>query len=78
VKSLVVVPVDPFEGRELDVGERLPRSFAVDLLGLVEADRGLGQTVVVRSPTDPTDGSTPASMSRLVNAKDAHCDPASV
>src|SRR3954468_12928717 len=47
MQSRGVEPVDPFECRELDVCERLPRSFAVDLLGLVEADRGLGKRVVV-------------------------------
>jgi hypothetical protein len=43
----VVVPVDPFQGGELDFSEGTPRAFAVDLLGLVETDRGFGQRVVV-------------------------------
>lgn len=45
--ALVIEPVDPFEGRELDVGHRLPGAVAVDLLGLEQADRRLGQGVVV-------------------------------
>ena len=48
MQSCVVEPVDPFQGGELDVGERLPGSFAADLFGLEQADRGLGQGVVER------------------------------
>ena len=47
VQSGVVVPVDPFQGGQLDLGEGAPRPFAVDLLGPEEPDRGLGQRVVV-------------------------------
>jgi hypothetical protein len=47
VQALVVVPVDPLEGRKLDVGEGAPGSFAVDLLGLVEADGRFGEGVVI-------------------------------
>ena len=47
MQSPVVEPVDPFQGGELDVCERSPGAFAVDLLGLEQADRGLGQRVVV-------------------------------
>src|SRR5919106_3760777 len=47
VQSGVVVPVDPFQSGQLDLGEGAPRPFAVDLLGLEESDRGLGQRVVV-------------------------------
>jgi hypothetical protein len=43
----VVVPVDPLERGELDLLDRLPRSSPVDQLGLEEADRALGQSVVV-------------------------------
>jgi hypothetical protein len=45
MESSVVVPVDPLEGRKLDLVECLPRSSAVDQLGLVEPDRGLGERV---------------------------------
>src|SRR3954447_26862566 len=47
MQSCVVEPIDPFQGRELDVSEGLPRAFSPDLLGLEQADRGLGQGVVV-------------------------------
>ena len=42
-----VVPVDPLEGRLLDVVESTPGSPASYDLRLVEADHGLGQGVVV-------------------------------
>ena len=45
VQSCVVEPVDPFQRGQLDVGERFPGPFAADLLGLEEADRGLGEGV---------------------------------
>ena len=44
----MVVPVDPFEGGQLDVVEALPRSAAADELGLGEAYEGLGGGVVER------------------------------
>jgi len=44
----VVEPVDPFERRELDVIEVLPRSLLADQFGLEEADHRLGQGVVIR------------------------------
>ena len=43
---MVVEPVDPFEGSELDVLGRGPGGAPVDDLGLVEAIDGLGQGVV--------------------------------
>jgi hypothetical protein len=48
VESLVVEPVDVFEGGELDVVEATPGSSPADELGLVEPDGGLGHGVVVR------------------------------
>src|SRR5206468_3683528 len=47
VQPAVVVPVDPLQGRKLDVSERLPRPAAIDDLGLVEADRCLRESIVV-------------------------------
>ncbi|MDB5295306.1 MAG: hypothetical protein JWO31_1289 [Phycisphaerales bacterium] len=47
VQSLVVVPIDPFEGREFDLSHCPPRPLGLDLLSLEEADRGLGHSVVV-------------------------------
>src|SRR5438067_12125844 len=43
----MVVPIDPFERGELDLVDRLPRSSAVDQLGLVESDRRLREGVVI-------------------------------
>ena len=56
MESSVVVPVDPLEGRKLDLVECLPRSSAVDQLGLVEPDRGLGERVVVGVADRPDRG----------------------
>src|SRR3954470_9594544 len=42
-----VEPVDPFQRGQLDIGERLPRPFATDLLGLKQADCRFGEGVVV-------------------------------
>jgi hypothetical protein len=50
------------------IGQAKPVSTAVATLhlGLVEAIDGLGQGIVVASPTLPTDGSMPASARRSV------------
>jgi len=45
MEPAVIEPVDPGQGRQLDVGDRLPRSPRLDHLGLEEADRRLGQGV---------------------------------
>jgi hypothetical protein len=47
VGPAVVVPVDPLGGGDLEVVEALPRPLFLDQFGLVEADEGLGQGVVV-------------------------------
>ena len=46
VQTPVVVPVGVFEGGDLDVGQAVPRGSWCDDLGLVQADRGLGQGTV--------------------------------
>ena len=58
VKAALVPPIDPRRGRQLDLFERAPRSAAADELGLVEADHGLGQGIVVRvaAGADRADG----------------------
>ena len=61
----VVEPIDPYEGGEFDTLEGFPGA-PVDEFGLVEAVDGLGERVVVKSPTLPTDGSIPASARRSV------------
>ena len=45
VGSVPVVPVDPFQGGDLDVVEVPPRSAVVDPFGLVQPNRALGQGV---------------------------------
>jgi hypothetical protein len=50
----VVVPVDPFQGGQLDVVDGLPGSAAADEFGLEQPDLGLGQGVVQRV-TDAAD-----------------------
>ena len=47
VGSLVVEPVDPVQGAEFEMIDVSPGSFWSDQLGLVDADLGLGQGVVV-------------------------------
>jgi hypothetical protein len=51
VGPAVVVPVDPFQGGDLDLVEAAPRPAPVDQLGLEQPDRGFGQGVVYASPT---------------------------
>ena len=47
VGALSVVPVDPFQGCCLDVADVAPGPLSADQFGLVQADRGLGQGIVV-------------------------------
>ena len=47
-RPMVVEPVDPFGGGDLQIVEALPRSPRFDQLGLVEADHGFGEGVVPR------------------------------
>ncbi|MDF9868582.1 hypothetical protein OKW18_000720 [Streptomyces pratensis] len=46
MQTLVVEPVDPFRGRELDAGQGAPGLAGLDQLGFVEADLGLHECVV--------------------------------
>jgi hypothetical protein len=46
-QAVVVEPPDPLEGGELDILDPGPGAARIDELGLVEADDGLGQGVVV-------------------------------
>ena len=43
----VVVPVDPFQGREFDTIGAVPRALAADQFGLEQADDRLRQGIVV-------------------------------
>ena len=65
VESRLVEPVDPVQGAELEVIDPSPGSFVADTLSLVEADRALGQSIVVEVPTVPMEATAPASRSRL-------------
>jgi len=47
VQSTTVVPVDPFQGCDLQVVDGPPGAFRADQFGLVESDDGLGERVVV-------------------------------
>ena len=48
VESSVVVPVDPLQGRDLDVVEAAPGAACSDDLGLEQPDLALGEGVVQR------------------------------
>ena len=77
-KPAIVEPVHPLEGSELDGLEGAPRSPSMDDLGLVEAVDRLGQRVVVKSPTLPTEGSIPASARRSVYLIETYWAPRSL
>ena len=51
VGPAVVVPVDPFQGGDLDLAEVAPRPAPVDPLGLRQPDCDFGQGVAYASPT---------------------------
>jgi hypothetical protein len=55
VGPLVVEPVDPVEGLDLDVVDVAPRALAADEFVLERPDRGLGQGVVQRITDRPTE-----------------------
>jgi hypothetical protein len=52
-EAAVVEPVDPFEGRVLEVVEAAPRAAVADELGLVEPDDRFGEGIVVRVAPRP-------------------------
>ncbi len=68
----MVEPIDPFECGELNRLERAPRTPPMDHLGLEQPDDGFRQSIVVRVPTLPTDGSIPASARRSVYLIDTY------
>ena len=47
VDPAVVEPVDPFQGRDLDLLEGVPRAAGLDQLGLVEPVDRLRESVVI-------------------------------
>ena len=46
----IVIPIDPFEGGELDALKGAPWTAPMDHLGLEEPDHGFRQRIVVRVP----------------------------
>ncbi len=68
VQAVVVVPVDPAQGGELDILDGLPRpSFTrgtADQLGFVVAIHGLSQSVVVAVADGADRGTAPISARR--------------
>ena len=76
-KASVVEPVDVLEGGDLDLLDGPPRSAGFDQFGLEQADRGLGQRVVVGVADRADRRVDPASARRSVKAMDVYCEPAS-
>ena len=66
VEVAVVVPVDPFEGREFDVAEVAPGPTPADGFGLNSPISVSASALSKASPIDPTDGAAAASASRSV------------
>jgi hypothetical protein len=65
----VVVPVDPFQGGQLDVIERSPRAPGADEFGFEQPDVGLGQGVVQRV-TDRADAGCDAGRGQPFGERD--------
>lgn len=63
MRTFSVEPHHPFRGREFGLVDGAPRALPADEFVLERPDGGLGQRIV-QSPTEPTEGSTPSSMSR--------------
>jgi hypothetical protein len=78
VASAGVEPLDPFERGDLDIidGARgsVPGISSVLNEPVVDSAMALSGA----SPTEPTEGSTPASISRLVKAMEVYCGPGSL
>ena len=64
VDPLVVVPVDPLGGGQLDVGEASPRSTPLDQLGFLQTD-GRFHERVVEGITDGADGGVDAGVDQV-------------
>jgi hypothetical protein len=69
VQPAVVVPVDPFQGGQLDVVEPAPGPVAADEFGLEQPDVGLGQGVVQRV-TDRADAGCDAGRGQPFGERD--------
>ena len=73
----MVVPVDPFEGGELDCFETPPRTAPGDEFGLGPPMMDPAKALSQESPTRPTEGSIPACAKRSVYRSDRYCPPRS-
>ena len=79
VQPAGVVPVDPAQRGQLDIGDGFPRPGSrgpVDQFGLVPftvSARALSKL----SPTVPIDGAAPISARRSPYRSEVNCDPAS-
>lgn len=67
-----VEPLHPFGGGDLDVVDVAPGPLPADELVLERPDGGLGQRVIQGIANQPTEGSTPWSMSRWVKATEVY------
>ena len=61
VEPSVIEPIDPFGGGILDLLDGPPRAPVFDQLGLVQTVDRLGECIIERSPTLPTEAEMPAS-----------------
>ena len=64
MQPVVVEPVHPGQGGQLEVVGAAPRTLVTHTLELVEPDEGLGLGVEEESPTVPIDGVAPISARR--------------
>ena len=67
-----VEPDDPLSGCQLDLVDVAPRALPADEFVLEDPTVVSASALSSASPTDPTEGSTPSSMSRWVKATDVY------
>lgn len=77
VQAAEVVPVDPFGGGQLDLGQGLPGPLGFDQFGLVEADRGFHQGVVVGVADRADGGGDAVAVQGSASLNDVYWEPAS-
>ena len=72
MRAFGVEPHDPFGGRELDLVDVTPGTLPADEFVLDDPTVVSASALSSASPTEPTEGSTPSSMSRWVNATEVY------